>query len=374
MNMKRLNWLMVILCVLLCPVHVFAADTDKETRDIRTFLIKLFNERTRFLIDQRPEAINHLYEKTDKISRFAYEQELLRSKYINTWAEKRGIVFSAAESSIRINRIKKEGNLARISLNQSLQLSYVYKTDNYNPQFFGIGTRHVLTLKKMNGEWLVLREWYTDPLSENPKLIPEFNGFPNSAFMKSETDTVQTDDKTKRKYNRERALEYANKYAGAAWGAGNDHRYNKKYCDYTYLGGDCTNFASQVLGDKNEGGGLRMKSGWHYRSEGSQAWVRTDTFKNFVLHSGYGRLVAKGYFTDVVTPTEKFSGGAVAALKPGDLIAYEMNGDIDHFSILVGFDSNGYPLVNSHTADRYRVPFDLGWDKNTKYLLIHIND
>ncbi|SDP10147.1 Putative amidase domain-containing protein [Paenibacillus sp. yr247] len=372
--MKRLNWLMIILVVLLCPVHIFATDADDETQDIRAFLINLFNERTRFLIDQRPEAINRFYEKTDKIGRYAYENELLRGKYINTWAEKRGIVFSVAKSSIRINRIKKEGNQARVSLNQSLQLSYEYKTDNYNSQFFGIGTRHVLTLKKMNGEWLVLREWYTDPLTENPKLIPEFNGFPNPSFLKSGTNIVQTGELAKRGYNRERALEYANKYAGAAWGAGNDHRYNKKYFDYTYQGGDCTNFASQVLGDKDEGGGLQMLSGWHYHSEGSQAWVRTDSFKNFVLHSGYGRLVAKGYFTDVIKPTEKYSGGAVAALKPGDLIAYEMNGDIDHFSILVGFDYHGYPLVNSHTADRYRVPFDLGWDKNTKYLLIQIND
>ncbi|MDT2264397.1 hypothetical protein P7H17_02880 [Paenibacillus larvae] len=40
----------------------------------------------------------------------------------------------------------------------------------------------------------------------------------------------------------------------------------------------------------------------------------------------------------------------------------------------MGHDAKGYPLVNSHTADRYRVPFDLGWDKSTKYLLIHIND
>ncbi|MFD0696768.1 amidase domain-containing protein [Paenibacillus sp. GCM10027628] len=374
MKIKRLNWIMIIWCMLLCPAHLFAADTDQETRDIQAFLSKLFNERTRLLIDRQPEAIHHFYENTDKISQFAYEQELLRSNYINTWAEKRSIVFSAAKSNIQINRIKKEGDLAKVSLKHSLQLSYVYNTDKYNPQLFGIGTRHALTLKKMNGEWFVHREWYTDPLTENPKLIPEFNGFPNPAFLKSKTYTVQKGDVAKKGYNRERALVYANKYAGAAWGAGNDHRYNKKYMDYTYQGGDCTNFASQVLGDKDEGGGLRMKSGWHYRSEGSQAWVRTDSFKDFLLHSGYGRLVAKGYFTDVVKPNDKFSGGAVAALKPGDLIAYEMDGDIDHFSILVGFDYNGYPLVNSHTADRYRVPFDLGWDKNTKYLLIHIND
>lgn len=374
MNMKRLNWIMVILCVLLCPIHAFAAGTEDESSDIQAFLVQLFNERTQFLVDQKPEAINKFYELNDRFSRYAYEQELLRSEYVNTWAEKRGIAFSAAESSIRIHRIKKEGNLAKVSLNQSLQLSYVYKNNKDNPQFFGIGTRHGLTLKKMNGGWVVLREWYTDPLTENPKWIPEFNGFPNPTFLKSESDSLQTGDKSKQRFNRKKAVEYANKYAGAAWGAGNDHRYNKKYLDYTYKGGDCTNFASQVIGDKTEGGGLRMRSGWYYSTEGSQSWVRTDSFKNFVLSSGYGKLVAKGFFSDVIKPTEKYPNGAIAALKPGDLIAYEMDGDVDHFSILVGFDDHGYPLVNSHTADRYRVPFDLGWDKHTKYLLIHIHD
>jgi hypothetical protein len=372
MNMKRLKWTIVILFVLLCPVRVFASVSGDKTGDIHTFLIKLFNERTQLLMDQKPEAISKFYE--NRLGRYPYEQEQLRSQYINTWAEKRGITFSDAESSIRIIRIKKEGELAKVSLTQSLKLSYVYNTNKNNPQFFGIGTRHVLTLKKINGEWLVLREWYTDPLTENPKWIPEFNGFPKPTFLKFETDTEKSGDKRKKRYNRERAIEYANKYAGLAWGAGNNQRYNKKYLDYTHRGGDCTNFASQVLGDMKEGGGLPMRSGWHYRSEGSQAWVRTDSLKNFVLHGGYGTLIAKGFFADVVKPTDQYPDGAIEALKPGDLIAYEMDGDVDHFSVLVGFDDHGYPVVNSHTADRYRVPFDLGWDKNTKYLLIHIND
>lgn len=85
-------------------------------------------------------------------------------------------------------------------------------------------------------------------------------------------------------------------------------------------------------------------------------------------------MIAKGKFPDVVKPSEKHPAGAIAKLQPGDLIGYEMKGDVDHFSVVVGFDDYGYPLVNSHTADRYRVPFDLGWDRYTSYWLIHIRD
>ena len=71
--------------------------------------------------------------------------------------------------------------------------------------------------------------------------------------------------------------------------------------------------------------------------------------------------------------TDKHPNGSIYELQPGDLIGYEENGDIVHFSIIIGFDNQGYPLVNSHTADRYHVPWDLGWNENTKFWLFHIN-
>ncbi len=171
-------------------------------------------------------------------------------------------------------------------------------------------------------------------------------------------------------------MAYANKYAGAAWGAGNNGRYNAKYRDYTYQGGDCTNFTSQALGDREEGGGLLMTGGWRYvKKFRRQCCLGANRrVKIFLLYSGYGRLIKSGTFTEVVQPSKKHPRGAAAELKPGDVIAYVMNNDVDHFSIVVGHDDNGYPLVNSHTADRYRMPFDLGWDKSTSYMLIHIND
>ncbi|MNM88101.1 putative amidase domain protein [compost metagenome] len=121
-----------------------------------------------------------------------------------------------------------------------------------------------------------------------------------------------------------------------------------------------------------------MRGDWryYYRDGGTRSWVRTDSFKSFLVHSGYGTVVAHGDFSKVV----KFANhiqqdeSQLYKLQAGDLIAYQIKGDIDHFSIIVGFDQSGYPLVNSHTADRFQVPFDLGWDKYTKYQIIHIRD
>lgn len=326
-------------------------------------LSHLFHDRTQSLLDGESKRIEKYYIAGNDLSRKSLLQELKRSQYVNSWADKRNLKFTQASGDIFIKKCIIEGNQARIFLDNSTKLSYIYLDRLLPPQSFGIGTRHSILMQKRNNEWKILKEWYLDPLSENPKLIPQT---PNGSAPS--VKSLELAPLPKEKYNRSRAVSYANKYAGAAWGAGNGRRYNSKYKDYTGSGGDCTNFVSQVLGDPTEGGGLSMNRQWNYRSwGGSNAWIHTDLFKNQLLHSGHGTLIAKGLFPDIVRSIE-----TDRRLYPGDLIGYVLKGNVDHFSVVTGFDSNGYPLVNSHTADRYRVPFDLGWDKNTEYLVIHV--
>ena len=101
----------------------------------------------------------------------------------------------------------------------------------------------------------------------------------------------------------------------------------------------------------------------------------SDAFSNLSTKSGYGRLITKGDYHHIVIPSQKYPEAAISQLQAGDLIGYILrHNDTDHFFVVVGFDDYGYPLVNSHTADRYRVPFDLGRYHNTKYQLFHIKD
>lgn len=355
------------LCVSPSNTYALSPGQDDDRNKMMPFLEQLYQDRNHLLIHQEPKTIEKYYALSEAGGRHAYQMEAKRAKYIHAWVEKRGLRLVAAEPRIRIARYKASGDQAVISLVQSTRISYSYKSLSVPPQSFGIGTRHALILKKTGDGWMVKKEWYLDPLEENPDLIPDSpTGFPHPAPAQDAAPTQEG------RYNRERAVAYANKYAGIAWGAGNNNRYNRNYRDYTSLGGDCTNFASQVLGDKEEGGGLPMSGIWRYRGGGSQAWVQTDAFQRFLLYSGYGHLIAKGTFEDITRPSDKHPHGAIAELQPGDLIGYELKGDTDHFSIIVGQDANGYPLVNSHTADRYRVPFDLGWDNTTKYVLVRV--
>ncbi|MGG1660080.1 amidase domain-containing protein [Brevibacillus sp. NRS-1366] len=360
--------LQILICLFLVTSKPAYA-MDNQNDDIQAFLHRLFAARIQLLVDKQYKNVQPFYLPAEKLSRLAMEHERKRTIYINKWADARKVKFVFSSGDIRIIRVKNMGDTARVSVTQSLQLTYQYSDQELHTM--GIGTRHVLTLKKHDGKWHVLKEWYLDPLDENPRLIPA-----SQPVEKTFMSNGHSNHKGRKKYNREKAVQYANKYAGLANQIGSNQRYNKKYLDYTFKGGDCTNFTSQVLGDREEGGGLPMRPDWHYKYSqgGNVSWVRTDSLKNFLIRSGYGTLIARGTYDQVAKPTKKFPNTALAELKPGDVIGYEMGGDIDHFSVVTARDIRGYTLVNSHTADRYHVPWDLGWDKNTKFLLFRIGN
>lgn len=365
-------WKGLLVCLLsgALSAPAAAAAEDEPQKSAALFLHKLYEARAAHLISCDSRLLDGLY-ADNKGAKAARKHEAARCEYVKAWAEARKINFVGASSAVRVTRVKSENGYIQASVVQSLQLSYAHRQPQANTLHFGIGTRHAVKLVRQGEEWRVANEWYSDPLDENPDRIP--------ALTLPEKDMAADmifDKAVKRRYDRKKALEYADKYAGAAWGAGNNHRYNRKYRDYTPLGGDCTNFASQVIGDAEEGGGLRMNGSWQYwkNSGGSHAWIQTDRLKHFLLYSGYGSVAAKGVYAQVFHPTEQYPQGAFASLKPGDLIAYELEGDIDHFAVFMGVDEKGYPLVNCHTADRFHVPFDLGWDDSTRYWLIHIRD
>lgn len=79
------------------------------------------------------------------------------------------------------------------------------------------------------------------------------------------------------KYDRNRSLEYAKKWA---------YSRNPQYYNYDKIGGDCTNFASQCL----FAGSKRMnyeKNGWYYKDANnkSPSWTGVEYFYNFLINN-----------------------------------------------------------------------------------------
>ncbi len=133
-------------------------------------------------------------------------------------------------------------------------------------------------------------------------------------------------------YDRAAALAYAKKWA---------YGRNPAYYDFSRIGGDCTNFASQCL---FAGAGVMNYTpvfGWFYRSaeDRTASWTGVEYLYNFLTTN-----TEEGPYAEVV-PLEK--------LEIGDLVQLgRATGDFYHTPVVVGF-KNGEILVAAHSYDAY---------------------
>lgn len=344
---------------------------------------RIYNIRSACLVSGDFSALKDEFDTSQKYGRYTLEHEIKRVKYLRDWTKQRGIQLKNIESTVRIKNIKTSGNVVKISLEESYKFDYAYEDDEEDVlNSFGVGIRHSASLTKKNDKWVIYNDWYTDCFEDALQAytvdMKELSNLPKVTLPRERNLSTSTNNK--KNYDREKAVAYADKYCGAAWGSTNNFKYNPKYMDFNGAGGDCTNYISQVLGDK-EAGGLRQDGSWYchlhkyQRGSGSRAWTNADGLKNYLVYSGKGRVIKAGTFKELTTPSSDNSGAPISKLQLGDLICYEKGiGNIDHFAVVTGFDSHGYPLINSHTTDRYHVPWDLGWgDKKIRFFLIHIN-
>ncbi|MGL4306896.1 MAG: amidase domain-containing protein [Mycobacteriaceae bacterium] len=190
-----------------------------------------------------------------------------------------------------------------------------------------------------------------------------FDGFLESILGVAGRGNFKDDSFDRRRLspNRQAALSYSDRWAAS---------HNPSYAYYGDDGGDCTNFASQVMragGFSDDGPGFWDLNGgdsddWYYNTEKNAAQDNSTTWSlarenhNYVTqHSGRGQIVG-------VTKTPALEGldplaPSHAGLIPGDLIYYKnKDGDINHVGVYMGqqvVDGILTDVVNQHSAEPY---------------------
>jgi len=352
-------FILFLLSIQLLNNRYAYAVTDESKKKVTSYIEHIFLNRNRAMLSGDLDLIQSFYNMDTKYGTWAYEYEKRKMDYIKNWAEKQGIKFTDIIPTVIVKKIKGVNDNFSVYLLCSTEYKYIYKDRPQVKNISKIGTYHNLQLMSKDGSWVISKEWYKDPFAnsldlENIKAdsIKEF-------ILSQDARDLTTIDK-----RRIRAIEYADKFCGAASTLEYDFKYNKKYRDYNPEGGDCANFASQIL---FEGGKFRKNYAWSYDKNGAtKAWLNADGFKNYMIYSGRASIIAYGNYNKVYKASYK--------LLPGDFVAYEKKNDITHISVVTGADSRGYSLVSCHNSDRSKVPWDLGWsDKNIKFWLIRVH-
>ena len=355
----RLFIIFVILLLQLCtPIHTYAA-TDDEKKEITSYIEQIFHQRNKAILSGDLELIKSIYNTDTKYGTWAYEYEKRKMNYVNNWAQKQGIKFTDILPKVIIKTIKGNMDNFSIYLLCSTQYKYVYENQPELENTSTIGTYHILKLTRKESSWIISKEWYKDPFGDSLNLDNIKADSIKQYILSQYARDLSTIDK-----RRSDAVEYADKFCGAASSTVNGYKYNKKYRDYNSKGGDCANFASQIL---FEGSKFRKNSAWNYDKNGAtRSWLNADGFKNYMVYSGRASIIAYGSYDKVYKASYK--------LLPGDFVAYEKKNDITHISVVTGADSRGYSLVSCHNSDRNKVPWDLGWsNKSIKFWLVRVH-
>lgn len=138
-------------------------------------------------------------------------------------------------------------------------------------------------------------------------------------------------------YNREAALAYAKKWA---------FKRNPQFYDFSKLGGDCTNFASQCIYAGAKIMNYTPIYGWFYNNANDRtaSWTGVEYLYNFLINNdGAGPFAEE---TDLKN------------LQIGDIVQLgRANGDFYHSPVVVGF-SHGQILVAAHSYDAFNKPLN----------------
>ena len=304
------------------------------------------------------ENLKASYNLNVKVSLWAYESEVQKIKYLNNWCEKQAIQFDNIESTVKVRKVKeKENGVYGLLFFNSTEFTYSYVDTPDVPNTFRLGTSHYMNLKKDGDRYIITKEWYTDPFADSLNLERLKTDEMRNFILNHHAPTYTLNKRT------QKAIDYAHQYCGLSTDSNYLFKYNKSYKNFNPDGGDCANFASQIL---HEGGGFKKNCTWNYNHrEGTKAWVNAQGFKNYMVGSGRAGYIGRGTYSEIYK--------AAYQLRPGDFVAYEKRGKIVHISTVTGLDSKGYPLVTCHNTDRLLVPYDLGWsNKGIRFHLIDV--
>lgn len=334
-------------------------EDDQIKQQYQLLLQNLFDYRNKAILEQNEEILNELYDTDKKTGLWAYEHEVEKMKYLKNWSSKQGVTFNDIKTKVKIRKVKeKETDLYGIICNVATDYNYSYENEKDVKNIFRIGTEHYLNVKIKDNQYIITKEWYTDPFADSLNLENIKSDDIRSYILAQQKPDIQLTQE------QQKAIDYAHRYCGVSTEEEYEFKFNREYKNFNPDGGDCANFASQIM---YESGRFKKNSIWNYNNrDGTKAWVNAQGFKNYILNSGRGSLICKGSYEE--TYKESYN------LRPGDFVAYEKGGRITHVSTVTGMDSKGYPLVTCHNTDRLLVPWDLGWSNKTiRFHLIRVH-
>lgn len=150
-------------------------------------------------------------------------------------------------------------------------------------------------------------------------------------------------------YNREKAVAYAHEWAYAR---------NRRYMDFSGMGGDCTNFISQCLHAGGAGMNYKKTFGWYYNSSSDRtpSWTGASFLHQFLVNNkGVGPYAYEAGMDEMV-PGDLVQLSFIENVISHSLFVVEIGQkpDLNNVLIATHTDDIDYRPLSTYPAIQYR--------------------
>ena len=147
-------------------------EDPKEINEQYTILLEnLFDYRNKAILEKNEDILKKLYDTNIKFGLWAYEHEIKKMQYLENWSSKQGVNFNDIKTKVKIKKMReREENLYGIICDVSTEYKYSYENDRDKENMFRIGTYHYLHVKIKDNNYIITKEWYTDPFADSLNL------------------------------------------------------------------------------------------------------------------------------------------------------------------------------------------------------------
>lgn len=247
-----------------------------------------------------------------------------------------GYDYETLNRDININKVEEVGAQLRayVSVNEELQYS-INGVKDTNPGY--ITTNYIFTLQKGEDDKLYILDFESDNIEEmilkNSDM--DFVLEQDKLRIKKEKEEFQKAIPIEEKVSSRSINGYFNRTAMYNYAKENSHKYNPNWGDFSNLGGDCTNFISQIL----YAGGAPMDN------TGSYTWYYYGMSNRAPSWTGVNQLYTYLINNDYIGPQGKLANSSeiLYSMNIGDIVQIDFNYDgvYDH-SVAITTYQSGY--------------------------------
>lgn len=169
-NLK--NFFIILLSFILTFSYFYEilAVENTYSKEVESFIINHFNIRNNCFFSNDTSQLIKNYDISEDDSNYSLDHEINRINYLKNWTEEHAIKLYSIKSIEKFRKIATDNNYSKVLLDEQFIINYKYEKDSSAKlNTFTTNLFHICELKKVNGKWIFIKDWYLDSFENSLK-------------------------------------------------------------------------------------------------------------------------------------------------------------------------------------------------------------